>query len=640
MAGLKETNLQMIPTGERMAPRLEHSFTMDGGVGNGVHRPGSSGGGPQDGSVGPTRPAAPSPKRSKSDKSDEYDGALVVTPTMSGKRATARQLPSPTVIEGKDVPFTTYASRTFQMAGASTSHTLHIDRTTATATPGRREPDPRDDGEEEASKDEGWRPQRRQRRPPPPGRPAPPGRHQGRRLELLKQRGGARPGHDRDMQRVQAHAAQLPLPLARARRGLLRGSPAREPRGLPHVAARGGHHHGPLHVRRRPARAAPAARRGEVRHPQHGERRRGRNGRAVGPAHADDALVAQAAGIPGGIRARVRQEGQPPRRQPGAVRPGQARLRREARPLQRQDGRPEREHLRGPRAAHTGRHVVLPVARRLGGHVRGAARGAVRARQDHVPRRDHPEHAVRRRAVQREHRPPGHAVPPRSEAGRHHRRRGGRDAPRGPEAQDRRGGGRTRDRRGAGGHLQGAHARVERLLGRRGVRRGQLLRRREGTARLHRRLPVVRRQRLPRQVRREVRRHHNGLARTRQVGPGRVRPVRRDVLRGVPPLEPDARRRLRRPERPREGRVGPPRARRPGRPHVPHDGRARGRGIREPPHVRRGTLEVPHAVGVPGRDEGRGEQEAMAQDRGRGGGRVAQARARDEVVGGEGEGAE
>jgi len=206
-----------------MAPRLEHSFTMDGGVGNGVHRPGSSGGGPQDGSVGPTRPAAPSPKRSpgrdggdrrgggssgthhefavsltpsfllltlglssivafgvgsvsrmvllsdllrgpqtrgvyrsKSDKSDEYDGALVVTPTMSGKRATARQLPSPTVIEGKDVPFTTYASRTFQMAGASTSHTLHIDRTTATATPGRREPDPRDDGEEEASKDEGW----------------------------------------------------------------------------------------------------------------------------------------------------------------------------------------------------------------------------------------------------------------------------------------------------------------------------------------------------------------------------------------------------------------------------------------------------------------------------------------------------
>ena len=68
--------------------------------------------------------------RSKSDKSGE-ELALVVTPTMSGKRTAARQLPSPTVIEGKDVPFTTYASKTFQMAGASTSHTLHIDRTAA-----------------------------------------------------------------------------------------------------------------------------------------------------------------------------------------------------------------------------------------------------------------------------------------------------------------------------------------------------------------------------------------------------------------------------------------------------------------------------------------------------------------------------
>lgn len=41
----------------------------------------------------------------------------------------AIQLPAPMIIEGKDVPFTTYASKTFQMEGAATSHTLHIDRT-------------------------------------------------------------------------------------------------------------------------------------------------------------------------------------------------------------------------------------------------------------------------------------------------------------------------------------------------------------------------------------------------------------------------------------------------------------------------------------------------------------------------------
>mmetsp|Transcript_46741 Transcript_46741/g.99177 ORF Transcript_46741/g.99177 Transcript_46741/m.99177 type:complete len:920 (-) Transcript_46741:286-3045(-) len=47
----------------------------------------------------------------------------------SGKKST--QLPSPKIIEGKDVPFTTYASKTFQMAGVATSNTLHIDRSTA-----------------------------------------------------------------------------------------------------------------------------------------------------------------------------------------------------------------------------------------------------------------------------------------------------------------------------------------------------------------------------------------------------------------------------------------------------------------------------------------------------------------------------
>lgn len=49
--------------------------------------------------------------------------------TMSGKKVT--QLPSPKILEGKEVPLTTYASKTFQMAGASTSNTLHIDRSTA-----------------------------------------------------------------------------------------------------------------------------------------------------------------------------------------------------------------------------------------------------------------------------------------------------------------------------------------------------------------------------------------------------------------------------------------------------------------------------------------------------------------------------
>ena len=41
------------------------------------------------------------------------------------------QLPAPTVLPGKDVPFTTYASKTFQVEGSATSHTLHIDRRNA-----------------------------------------------------------------------------------------------------------------------------------------------------------------------------------------------------------------------------------------------------------------------------------------------------------------------------------------------------------------------------------------------------------------------------------------------------------------------------------------------------------------------------
>lgn len=42
-----------------------------------------------------------------------------------------RQLPAPTMLPGKDVPYTTYASKTFQVEGSATSHTLHIDRRNA-----------------------------------------------------------------------------------------------------------------------------------------------------------------------------------------------------------------------------------------------------------------------------------------------------------------------------------------------------------------------------------------------------------------------------------------------------------------------------------------------------------------------------
>lgn len=46
---------------------------------------------------------------------------------MSGKKA----LPSPKVLEGKDVPYTTYTSKTFHTAATVTANTLHIDRSTA-----------------------------------------------------------------------------------------------------------------------------------------------------------------------------------------------------------------------------------------------------------------------------------------------------------------------------------------------------------------------------------------------------------------------------------------------------------------------------------------------------------------------------
>ena len=47
---------------------------------------------------------------------------------MSGKKMA---LPSPKVLEGKDVPYTTYTSKTFHTAATVTANTLHIDRSTA-----------------------------------------------------------------------------------------------------------------------------------------------------------------------------------------------------------------------------------------------------------------------------------------------------------------------------------------------------------------------------------------------------------------------------------------------------------------------------------------------------------------------------
>ena len=42
-----------------------------------------------------------------------------------------QNLPSPTVSEGKEVPFTTYTTKLFQAEGALTSSTIHLDRSDA-----------------------------------------------------------------------------------------------------------------------------------------------------------------------------------------------------------------------------------------------------------------------------------------------------------------------------------------------------------------------------------------------------------------------------------------------------------------------------------------------------------------------------
>ena len=61
----------------------------------------------------------------------QLEMATIPAKTMSGKRLSNQQLPSPKVLEGKDVPYTTYTSKTFHTAATVTANTLHIDRSTA-----------------------------------------------------------------------------------------------------------------------------------------------------------------------------------------------------------------------------------------------------------------------------------------------------------------------------------------------------------------------------------------------------------------------------------------------------------------------------------------------------------------------------
>jgi S-adenosylmethionine/arginine decarboxylase-like enzyme len=67
--------------------------------------------------------------------------------TMSGKRSST-QLPSPKVLEGKDVPYTTYTSKTFSTAATVTANTLHIDRSTAVLLMTGKSSKPQDGGPE------------------------------------------------------------------------------------------------------------------------------------------------------------------------------------------------------------------------------------------------------------------------------------------------------------------------------------------------------------------------------------------------------------------------------------------------------------------------------------------------------------
>lgn len=112
-----------------------HPYAL--GTGNADHHSDSSSAGyfysyyyyPHDHATNHPHPSISMSKKNTFGTGVDVDG-IAQTTTMSGKKK-SMQLPAPQVIEGKDVPFTTYASKTFQMAGAATSHTLHIDRTTS-----------------------------------------------------------------------------------------------------------------------------------------------------------------------------------------------------------------------------------------------------------------------------------------------------------------------------------------------------------------------------------------------------------------------------------------------------------------------------------------------------------------------------
>eukprot|EP00986_Skeletonema_menzelii_P005403 scaffold1953_cov146-Skeletonema_menzelii.AAC.7 len=81
---------------------------------------------------------------------------------MSGKDI--KQLPTPKVLAGKQVPYTTYTSKSFPNEGTSTSNTLHIDRTVPLYMSSQSKkqfdggPDFRSDTKKSTGDDKGWKP--------------------------------------------------------------------------------------------------------------------------------------------------------------------------------------------------------------------------------------------------------------------------------------------------------------------------------------------------------------------------------------------------------------------------------------------------------------------------------------------------
>jgi spermidine synthase len=83
---------------------------------------------------------------------------------MSGKDL--KQLPAPKVLAGKQVPYTTYTSKSFPNEGTSTSNTLHIDRTVPLplyiSSQSKKQfiggPDFRSDSKKSTGDDKGWKP--------------------------------------------------------------------------------------------------------------------------------------------------------------------------------------------------------------------------------------------------------------------------------------------------------------------------------------------------------------------------------------------------------------------------------------------------------------------------------------------------